>query len=92
MGAGSNNPSVQISVSSYQADLGSMQHIQIPPSRLIDRERGRAKIIHVGCKHLTLHNEHVEGHHSHFPSRLLCTAGRQTVPRAYRWASPPDGD
>lgn len=61
-------------------------------SRLIGRERGAARIIHVGCKHLTLHNEHVEGHHPHFHSHPPCTAGSQTAPRACRWAAPAEAD
>lgn len=71
----------------HQRDLGSARHTFICLSRLIDCKCETAKIIHVGCDHITVYNRHVEGCNSRLLFTPPCTTGKEILPRAYRWAS-----
>lgn len=71
----------------HQRDLGSVRHTFLCLSRLIDCKCETAKIIHVGCDHITVYNRHVEGCNSRLLFTPPCTTGKEILPRAYRWAS-----
>lgn len=71
----------------HQWDLGSVRHTFICLSRLIDCKCETAKIIHVGCDHISVYNRHVEGCNSRLLFTPPCTTGKEILPRAYRWAS-----